>query len=112
MTDQLRRTVERNSLRYSVSREIFCPVTGEVLDVRRAVEVTVLLDGKVAAVMVMAASAWDDREESARAALARSYPMAEVEVLDGRVLFGHPATGDAFTVVGETTYDGTTDSLD
>jgi hypothetical protein len=40
MLDLMRNQIEKESLRYSVSRTIFCPTCGRILDIRNAVEVS------------------------------------------------------------------------
>jgi hypothetical protein len=62
-------------------RAITCPFTGAVLDVRRAVAVTI--NGKD---YIMTASHWDDVKDGILAFAASK--TLTVEILDGRVLYG------------------------
>lgn len=87
MTDTFTREIQRQALRYAVQRAIFCPVTGEVLDMRRAVDVTVRRNGAIATTMVMAAHAWDTQGPAAMSAVSEAFPDATWEILDGRELW-------------------------
>ena len=69
------RTVNRNLLKYSAGRAIFCPCCGEVADARRWVVATFS-----ERTISCCTRCWD-----AKASL--RYLPASVEVLDGRVLF-------------------------
>lgn len=81
-------TVNREVLRYAVQRAIFCPVTNNVLDVRRAVLVTISVTGQRDVIQIMTATAWDVAEQRVRDGILAQYPDATFEVLDGRELFG------------------------
>lgn len=87
--DDLTRELQRQSLRHSVGHTIFCPVTGDVLDVSNAVEVSVYNDGALASVMVVSAPVWDARRDTVVGGVHRLFPDARFEVLDGRELFPH-----------------------
>lgn len=81
--DPFRNSINRESLKYMVQREIFCPFTGNVLDVRNAVEIDITKpDGKTVPI-VMIAEHWDACKDEVLAT--EGYT---IEVLDGRELFG------------------------
>ena len=78
----LERRVNRESLKFSVQRQIFCPYTDRILDVRQAVLLTV--KGQVSCVeFVMHANHWDGVKDSVLAAYG-SKPGYVVDVIDGR----------------------------
>jgi hypothetical protein len=81
--DPIRRELQRESLRGSVQRAIFCPSCGNVLDMRRAVEVSAWKDSDCLKVVVVCAKCWDAHLPS------RPPVPAEIklEVLDGRELY-------------------------
>ena len=76
------RTVNRNLLKYSAGRSIFCPHCQNIADARRWVVVT-----QGAKSMGLCAPCWD---KSKRPTL-----PTDVEVLDGRVLFARPERAKA-----------------
>ena len=82
--DVLRLHLERQLVRAAVGRAIFCPHSGELLDCRRAILMTITL-GDESITSVMADAFWDLRA----AAVTREVEArgGTVEVLDGRQLF-------------------------
>jgi hypothetical protein len=83
--DAMERKVNRETLKYLVQRKIQCALTGEVLDMRRAVAVTATANGK-SGTSVFTAAAYDRIAEKLSAAA--DAVGGTVEVLDGRKLFG------------------------
>lgn len=88
----LERTLKRNMLKFHVGHEIFCPKCGNVLDVRRAVEVTTLMHGKPGKSSVVCAMCFDavkEEFEKAFEEMKAQFPQFELslEILDGRELF-------------------------
>jgi hypothetical protein len=81
----LRRTVDRETLRFHVQRAIFCPFTHQPLDVRQAVVVTLTSPGGSATTYAIAAAHWDSRKDKVFSRMLAGYTL---EVLDGRELFG------------------------
>ncbi|WP_199042650.1 hypothetical protein [Glycomyces salinus] len=81
--------VNREFLRYLVSKQITCAETGRVLDVRDAVavEVTHTPTDRCAALQVTTADAYD-RVVADRAASSAELEDYTVTVYDGRILFG------------------------
>jgi hypothetical protein len=78
----LERRVNRESLKFSVQRQIFCPYTDRILDVRRAVLLTV--KGTATCVeYIMHADHWDDVKLSILAAYGDK-PGYTIDVIDGR----------------------------
>ena len=69
--------VGRALVKAAVMRAIFCPYTGQVLDMRRAVYV----EGRKHS-YVMTAAHWDSLPESSRRTI-----LANAKVYDGRELF-------------------------
>lgn len=91
--DALTARMNRELIKYAVQRKIFCDLTGNVLDMARAVVIDVEADQKVIAHMVLTASAWDEAGESIMARLAHMTETGQVpapvviDVLDGRDYF-------------------------
>ena len=90
-TDHLRRTTDRELLRYACSRQIFSPYGGGILDVRRAV----LIDGtdhtdakgKPGTMHVMTAAEFDKVIENVGGVEALKAKFGwDFEVYDGREL--------------------------
>jgi hypothetical protein len=73
--------VDRAVLKAAVMREIFCPLSGVVLDVRRAVCFHASKDGKGAS-MVVDGKVFDDNNIAGVAA----EQGVTLEVIDGRVI--------------------------
>lgn len=86
----LEKTLNRNSLKYSVGRAIFCPGCRDIMDVRRAVEVTASQNGNIVMVKALCITCWDKQRAEFERKLAEL--KATIEVLDGRVLFPSKAT--------------------
>jgi hypothetical protein len=82
------RSADREALRYCVQRAIFCEITGQVLDVRRAVALITELPSGQKSTIVMTAATWDER----KGALFEALPDLKARMLDGRELFGRPGT--------------------
>lgn len=80
--DTIEKMADREILRYAVQREIFCPVSGKILDVRRSV----LLMGEGIKTYVVHADVWDEIGYAALDACTEQGLTAEV--YDGRELFG------------------------
>jgi hypothetical protein len=87
--DDLEGTVNREFLRGLVQKQMFCPETGSVLDVRSAVafEVTHTESGRCALLHVTTADAYDE-VFAERAASCAELDGFTVTVYDGRILFG------------------------
>lgn len=85
VTDRLSKAENRQLLKAAVQAEIFCPFTGGVLDVRRAV--LVQISGGRA--YVMSAAHWDAVRDSVTSALTNIAQLsgATIDVIDGRELF-------------------------
>jgi len=81
MSNTMERMADREILRYAVQREIFCPATGRILDVRDAV----LLMGDGIKARVICAEVWDEIGHVALEGCEAAGLVAEV--YDGRVLF-------------------------
>lgn len=79
--DTIERMADREILRYAVQREIFCPASGKILDIRRAV----LLMGEGIKARVVHADVWDEHEGKILAAIDEQ--GLTPEVYDGRELF-------------------------
>ena len=77
VTDHITRTANRELLRYAVSRAMFCPITGRILDVRDAVLVITADGGS----MVMAGDVWDVGGDNVRTR------CDVTDVIDGRVMW-------------------------
>lgn len=76
--------VDREALKYAVQRTIFCPKSGVVLDIRRAVLVTVTGPNGVKGADCMDGEAFDAIAENLRAACTeRKFTL---EITDGRVV--------------------------
>lgn len=79
LTDHLEHTLRRNVLRYAVQRAIFCPVSGDILDMRRAVLFDVTADDGTAGTVVTTAAVFDKLKDA---------PHLQVsDVHDGRELW-------------------------
>jgi len=81
MSDTMQEMADREILRYAVQREMFCPASGKILDVKTAV----LLMGEDIRPRIMHAEIWDSIAEEAMVAMANL--DLTPEVYDGRVLF-------------------------
>ncbi|MDG4796950.1 hypothetical protein [Micromonospora sp. WMMD1082] len=77
------RYVNREVLRHAVMRAITCSRSGRVLDVARAVLVT-MVKGDSRSAFVLDGAAWDEVESELRAKASKL--GMEVEVIDGRQL--------------------------
>lgn len=85
------RTLHRETLKYAVTRQIFDKVTGDVLDVRRAVLVEVTVVGGGHAIEVMTVDRFEDAyggHEGVARIVAELPAGSTIEVEDGRGLFG------------------------
>lgn len=84
--DAIEAKVNRELIKYAVQRAIFCPYTGQVLDMRRAVLVQVKGGGS----FIMTADWWDAQKANVLLGIedaknAGAIPAdTQVEVLDGR----------------------------
>lgn len=78
--DQFRRTAERNALKFSVGRQMFCPKCQRVLDAKRAVNVTASTGGE----RTMCADCWGRGSEFHGKCEAGGFTF---DVLDGRALW-------------------------
>lgn len=81
--------VNQQVLKYAVQRQIFCQATGQVLDQRRAVLVTLTNTSTTPPAhrsVILTATAYDKRKDSFLAAV-KERPAIKLEVLDGRELF-------------------------
>ena len=82
--DQFKRKVERDSLKSSVGRAMFCPRCENLMDWRTSVEFSVWESetGKCATVRAMCAPCWD----GVRALVTKPSVKYRVDVIDGRKL--------------------------
>lgn len=78
--------VNRVALRYAVQHQIFCKVSGKILDVRTAVLVTVTTGHDGPGIVVLDGTVWAKVEPDFRAKAA--HLGAALEVIDGRELHG------------------------
>ncbi len=86
--DAVQRAVNREILRAAVMRQITCPRSGQVLDVRRAVLVTVSRGEQTVAMQVLDAAAYDEIAEQLRQHCEGN--ALRLELLDGRELHRRP----------------------
>lgn len=68
MSADIRTVVRRNMVKYLVGKAIFCPVSGEVMDVRTCV---VLIDAEEDPIYVMSQAGWAATSAKQRETLAR-----------------------------------------
>jgi hypothetical protein len=89
-SDGLEDFANREILRGLVQKQIFCPETGRVLDVRKAVavEVTETETGRCVHLQVTTADAYDEVFAERAASCAAQVQGTSVTVYDGRILFG------------------------
>jgi hypothetical protein len=89
-SDGLEDVANREILRGLVQKQICCPETGRVLDVRDAVavEVTETGTGRCVHLQVTTADAYDDVFAERPASCAAQVQGTAVTVYDGRILFG------------------------
>jgi hypothetical protein len=82
--ETFKRNADRESLKSSVGRAIFCPRCEELMDYRRAVEFSVWENetGKCATVRAMCAPCWD----GVRELVTKPGVKYRVDVIDGRKL--------------------------
>jgi hypothetical protein len=91
----MKRTLERNMLKFQVGQAIFCPGCKSVMDCRRAVgldwhdDATDELKGS----RVVCASCFDAKLSNGRIERQSAGPGLHVKVQDGRVLFGRRVSG-------------------
>jgi hypothetical protein len=80
--ETFKRNTDRESLKSSVGRSIFCPRCEELMDFRRAVEFSVweIKSGKCATVRAMCAPCWD----GVRELVTKPGVKYRVDVIDGR----------------------------
>lgn len=84
--DVLTAKVNRELIKYAVMRAIFCPYTGEVLDMRRAV----LVQPNHGSASVCTAAFWDAHSQTVRDGIQQAKDEGklpadyEIEILDGR----------------------------
>ena len=80
--ETFKRNTDRESLKSSVGRSIFCPRCEELMDFRRAVEFSVweIKSGKCATVRAMCAPCWDGVRELVN----KPGVKYRVDVIDGR----------------------------
>lgn len=80
--ETFKRNADRESLKSSVGRAIFCPRCEELMDYRRAVEFSVweIQSGKCATVRAMCAPCWD----GVRELVTKPGVKYRVDVIDGR----------------------------
>lgn len=78
--------IDREVLEHAVIRTIFCTATGEVLDKRTAVMITITTSGGESGATVITGKHWDTVKDTVIASCLKK--NATLEVLDGRVLFG------------------------
>lgn len=84
---------DRTALLAFVVRRGLCDATGDPLDVRNAVAMTVTVEPGVSRLAVVTAAHWD----SGTGALSSADPAADKDVLDGRRLFGDGPPPGALT---------------
>lgn len=84
-TDPLELRVKRELLKFEVQKQITCPRTGDVLDVRTAVAVTVKNAQGGESTFAMVGTEWDKIANHIQHLAVEQ--KCTVEVLDGRELF-------------------------
>lgn len=93
MSHEMRDTCNRGLLEYAVSRVLFCPSCGKLLDSRTAVLLDVQnREGVRSGMRLYCAPCWDRAESDIRAVMAKH--DATLEVTDGRTLYSPPASKD------------------
>src|SRR5260370_11300100 len=93
------RHADQAALLAFVLRRGTCDATGEPLDVRNAVAMTVTVEPGVSRLAVVTSAHWD----GGKGALSAADPAADKDVLDGRLLFGGgPPPSAAATVTART----------
>lgn len=91
--DPMVRQAHRGALMFQVQREIFCPKCGSVMDVRRAVQITISSDGRIQLCKTYCTRCTVEHmhAEDLGWSLLDKLPDVteiEIEILDGRTLFG------------------------
>ena len=83
--------VAKESMRAAVARKIQCPISGRVLDIKRAIMVEVTMtNGKI---LTEVAHVDEEDELRARVEKIKNLPnVSGIEWYDGRELFGRRAT--------------------
>lgn len=87
--DVMSRTIQRNSLKYSVGSAISCPGCGNIMDCRRAVECSIrdADAGSYVFVKTVCTSCYDSKLADYLPKLVTDKRLS-LEILDGRKLFG------------------------
>ncbi len=83
--------VNREALRYAVTRRITCPQSGAVLDVRTAVYFRIAAPGGATGGEVVTGEVWDGPYGQRIREVADAGRVEITELLDGRVLFAEPS---------------------
>lgn len=83
----MKTAVNREVLKAAVMRQITCPRSGKVLDIRSAVYIHVSTPNGASAGEVMDGSVWDEIKENLTATCAENNIDLD-EVIDGRVVNG------------------------
>lgn len=82
--DVVKDTVNKNSLCYSVGKEMFCRYCDELMDWRRSVEVSAWKGHQCDGIMVMCCKCWDKAKGTVLPGMeSRGF---RVDVIDGREL--------------------------
>lgn len=89
----LQTTLDRAMLKGAVARQITCKVSGELLDVRTAVEVTVKFPSGNVSTLVLKGTEWDAMADRFTANVGDKF--TSVTVLDGRKLYGRQRASQA-----------------
>ena len=98
LTDPMVVKINRESLRAAVVRAIMCPISGHVLDMRTAVLVSVVRDGRTIGTQAYSPAGWASHGPTVRATIA-DRPGLTVATLDGREWFATDAQRAALALV-------------
>lgn len=89
--DMMRRTVERNMLRFQVGQAIFCPACKRILDTRRAVGLDFYRGEELGGSKVVCTSCYDAKLGGGKLEAQLEGTGLSLKVIDGRELFRRPA---------------------
>lgn len=99
LTDPMVVRINRETVRGAVVRALTCPLSGVILDMRRAVLLTVKRDGQTIGAQVYDARTWDGAQGAAiRAELAKREGLT-LATIDGREWWATDAQRSALAVV-------------
>ena len=87
MMDAFKQRIAKQMLRYHVSSAIFCQRCENILDVRRACSVDILIGDQVARSMCLCCACYDSSREDVEKIIAKN-PGYSLDVTDGREVYG------------------------